>query len=150
MPREFPGRRLTVEESAALRIRDLVTAGVFAAENTPSGTLSYPDRANATQDYKVIRIREKTWLLLVPGLLGRPCGRRVSALYLPPGSSTLFGCRHCYNLSYRSIQRHDKRVDRAARNPALILDLLDSKTLRHQLVAVAALNKLRARLRSRR
>ncbi len=30
---------------------------------------------------------------------GLPCHRDVSMLYLPPGA-TLFGCRHCYNLSY--------------------------------------------------
>jgi hypothetical protein len=180
MSREFPGRRITVEESAALRIRNLVAAGVFAAENAPFGNLSYPDRADVTQAYKVIRIHEKTWLLLVPdpklcvnqaqyveitqslcnygghrywfrcpGLLEPPCGRRVSALYWPPGSP-LFACRHCHDLTYRSVRTHDSRVDRAARNVGLILDLLDSKNLRHQLVGVAALSKLRARLRPRR
>jgi hypothetical protein len=180
MSREFPGRRITVEESAALRIRNLAAAGVVAAENAPFGSLSYPDRADVTQDYKVIRIHEKTWFLLVPdpklavnhaqyveithsacnyggcrfwfhcpGLLGRPCARRVSALYLPPGSS-LFACRHCHDLTYRSVRTHDSRVDRAARNVGLILDLLDSKNRRHQLVGVAAFNKLRGRLRPRR
>lgn len=38
------------------------------------------------------------------------CGRRVGKLYLPPGA-TYFGCRHCYDLTYRSAQEHDKRVD---------------------------------------
>ncbi len=66
MAREFPGRRLTVEESIALKIRDLITTGPFDSENAVVGTLSYPDRANTTQDYRVIGIREKTWLLLVP------------------------------------------------------------------------------------
>lgn len=32
-------------------------------------------------------------------------GRRVGALYLPPGRM-YFGCRHCYNLTYRSSQIH--------------------------------------------
>lgn len=32
---------------------------------------------------------------------GRPCRRRVTTLYLPPGCK-YFGCRHCYNLSYES------------------------------------------------
>ena len=32
---------------------------------------------------------------------GIPCGRRVGTLYLPSGMS-YFGCRHCYNLSYKS------------------------------------------------
>ena len=29
------------------------------------------------------------------------CGKRVGKLYLPPGER-YFGCRHCYNLTYRS------------------------------------------------
>ena len=40
----------------------------------------------------------------------RPCGRRVSKLYLPPGGR-YFGCRHCYDLSYESCQdshKHDR------------------------------------------
>jgi len=32
------------------------------------------------------------------------CGRYVGGLYLPPGS-VHFGCRHCYNLTYRSRNR---------------------------------------------
>jgi len=34
---------------------------------------------------------------------GRPCGRRVGALYLPPGGR-YFGCRHCYELTYEAAQ----------------------------------------------
>lgn len=39
------------------------------------------------------------------------CGRVVSALYLPEGA-TRFCCRHCWNLSYRSVQTWDRRVNR--------------------------------------
>jgi hypothetical protein len=35
---------------------------------------------------------------------GGPCGRRVRTLYLPAGA-TLFGCRHCHELTYTSSQR---------------------------------------------
>ena len=34
---------------------------------------------------------------------GHSCGRRVGKLYLPPGGK-YFGCRHCYNLTYKSCQ----------------------------------------------
>lgn len=34
---------------------------------------------------------------------GQPCARRVGVLHLPPGGR-YFGCRHCYNLAYRSSQ----------------------------------------------
>lgn len=56
---------------------------------------------------------------------GRPCGRRVGKLYLPPGRR-LFGCRHCYNLTYTSVQEHDKRVDFYRRNPEAALEALGS------------------------
>jgi hypothetical protein len=41
---------------------------------------------------------------------GRPCGRLVRYLALPPGSN-LFGCRHCHRLAYSSSQEHDKSLD---------------------------------------
>jgi hypothetical protein len=47
---------------------------------------------------------------------GVPCNREVMRLYLPPGGQ-MFGCRHCHNLTYRSCQNHDKRVDALARDP---------------------------------
>jgi hypothetical protein len=34
---------------------------------------------------------------------GIPCNRRIGCLYLPP-SGDYFGCRHCYELTYRSCQ----------------------------------------------
>jgi hypothetical protein len=44
------------------------------------------------------------------------CGRQVANLYLPAGG-TYFGCRHCYDLTYRSCQEHDKRVSALAKLP---------------------------------
>ena len=38
---------------------------------------------------------------------GEPCNRRVGKLYLPPGGH-YFGCRHCYDLTYRSCQDSHK------------------------------------------
>ena len=38
---------------------------------------------------------------------GRPCGRRVGKLYLPPGGRYL-GCRHCHDLTYASCQESHK------------------------------------------
>ena len=44
------------------------------------------------------------WWFLCPLLKdGRPCGRRCGKLYLPPGGK-YFGCRLCYDLTYRSAQ----------------------------------------------
>jgi hypothetical protein len=54
---------------------------------------------------------------------GRPCRRRIAKLYLPPGGR-YFGCRHCYRLTYKSAQEHDKRVDWFRRNPDALNDVL--------------------------
>jgi hypothetical protein len=45
-----------------------------------------------------------------------PCRRRVGKLYLPPGGK-YFGCRHCYNLTYKSCQESDRRVNYYWKNP---------------------------------
>ena len=45
------------------------------------------------------------WWFLCPLVRdGRPCGRRVQKLYLPPNARQ-FGCRHCYGLTYQSRRR---------------------------------------------
>ena len=42
------------------------------------------------------------------------CGRQSGKLYLPAGQ-TVFRCRICYNLAYRSSQEHSKRDDELRR-----------------------------------
>ena len=54
----------------------------------------------------------------------KPCGRRVGKLYLPPGAK-YFGCRHCYNLTYRCQKEHDKRLDGLLKNPGLLEQRLE-------------------------
>ena len=65
------------------------------------------------------------WFLCPLTVNGRACRRRVGKLYLPP-SGRYFGCRHCYDLTYRSAQEHDARVDALRRNPAALERLLSS------------------------
>ena len=48
---------------------------------------------------------------------GIPCLKRAKKLYLAPGAR-YFGCRTCYDLTYRSAQQHDKHVDALLRLPA--------------------------------
>jgi hypothetical protein len=43
------------------------------------------------------------WFICPMALSGRPCGRRVGKLYMPP-ISRHFGCRHCHDLTYTSCQ----------------------------------------------
>ena len=56
---------------------------------------------------------------------GQACNRRVGKLYLPP-ADRYFGCRHCHQLTYRSVQEHDKRVDFLRRHRGAIEALLDT------------------------
>lgn len=56
------------------------------------------------------------WFTCPLSVDGRPCGRRVRKLYLPP-AGRYFGCRHCYALTYRSVQeahKHDATFRRIA------------------------------------
>jgi hypothetical protein len=77
---------------------------------------------------------------------GFPCRRRVRVLYLPPGSS-LFGCRTCFNLTYRSCQEHDKRVDALLKlSPGEFRRTLAGNDLRRSLLAVNAQTLLLRRL----
>ena len=46
---------------------------------------------------------ERFWFICPLTTNGSACRRRVAKLYLPPGAK-YFGCRHCYDLSYRSKQ----------------------------------------------
>jgi hypothetical protein len=71
---------------------------------------------------------QRWWFICPLGVNGRPCGRRVGKLYLPPGAR-YYGCRRCYGLTYRSCPEHDKRVDWLRRNPEaleLLSDNLDN------------------------
>jgi hypothetical protein len=54
---------------------------------------------------------------------GQACNRRVGKLYFPPGGR-YFGCRHCYCLTYRTVQEHDKRVDALRKNPTALNAIL--------------------------
>ena len=67
-------------------------------------------------DYRVFLQRtpchfggERWWFACPLAVNGRICRRRVAKIYLPP-SGYYFGCRHCYDLTYRSSQESDSRV----------------------------------------
>jgi hypothetical protein len=50
----------------------------------------------------------RRWWFVCPLVIrGRDCGRRVGKLYLPLGAR-YFGCRTCYNLTYRSCKDSHK------------------------------------------
>jgi len=49
------------------------------------------------------------WFVCALTCGGQYCGRRVGKLYLPPGGR-YYGCRHCYNLTYKSCNE-SRRFD---------------------------------------
>ena len=54
------------------------------------------------------------WWFICPLIVGgRPCGRRVGKLYLPP-QGRYFGCRRCNDLTYTSCQE-SRKYDRLYR-----------------------------------
>ena len=65
------------------------------------------------------------------------CWRQVGKLYLPPGK-TIFRCRRCYNLTYRSAQQHDHRVYDLARDPSALQAALASEKIGRRLLALHA------------
>lgn len=75
-------------------------------------------RSGENLDYKVLleitrpRLGGLRWWFICPLCAnGRTCGRRVGKLYLPPGGK-YFGCRHCYDLTYKSSQTSHSRIKR--------------------------------------
>lgn len=48
------------------------------------------------------------------------CSRRMFKLYRPPNSQ-VFACRKCHDLTYRSVQEHDARLDRLLTMPDQLL-----------------------------
>ena len=72
----------------------------------------------------------------------RACNRRVGKLYLPPGGR-YFGCRHCYRLTYQSVQEHDKRENALRRDPkardAILANLRANLPSGRVLLAIKAL-----------
>ena len=67
----------------------------------------------------------------------KPCRRRVGKLYLPPGG-TYFGCRHCYNLTYRKCKEHDKTLDAILKNPELLSRYTDDNVVSGMILALKA------------
>lgn len=80
---------------------------------------------------------------------GYPCKRRVRALYSTPREK-LFGCRQCHNLTYRSAQQHDQRIDRLLKLPAAeFTQILETGTDRQKLLAVRASTALLLRMQKK-
>jgi hypothetical protein len=81
---------------------------------------------NTDLDYKVFLASTRCnfggrrfWFLCPLSVNDRPCQRRVGVLHLPPGGN-YFGCRNCYNLTYKCQKEHDSRIDKLVADPGLL------------------------------
>lgn len=96
--------------------------------------LEYPVRLTATP----CNYGGQRWWFVCPLVRdGVPCNGRVGKLY---HGDKYFGCRRCYNLTYKSCQEHDARIDRLRKNPLLLRQWLDTE--HPPLVAFRAAMKL--------
>lgn len=60
------------------------------------------------------------------------CDNRVRTLHIPKDRRR-FRCRDCHGLTYRSVRRHDKRVDELVRSPERVCQILDMYKNAHPL-----------------
>jgi hypothetical protein len=83
-----------------------------------------------------------------PAALGNiSCLRRVRVLHLPPGQRA-FLCRGCHDLTYRSCQEHDKRLDVLVKGPPeLLIHLLKSANVSERLLGVRASTEILRRFK---
>jgi hypothetical protein len=84
---------------------------------------------------------KRYWFICPLERNGHPCRRRAGKLYIPPGAK-YFGCRHCYDLTYRSQKEHNKSVDKFLKNPALFLAGPEQSGLTTALLALKAGRRL--------
>jgi hypothetical protein len=138
-PKPKRSRKLTVEECKVLDSQSLakkVLSAGFPVENlhaNPAIEIGIRFDVSGAQmaDMRIVLTATRTsfnalrWWFLCPFLKeGHSCNRRVGKLYLPP-RGTYFGCRHCHDLTYRSIREHDKRVDYFRKHPQELLAVLE-------------------------
>lgn len=80
-------------------------------------TITRFDGSKEEFDYKIrlettaCNLGGSRWWFICPlSVDGRNCNKRVGKLYIP-SRGNYFGCRHCYDLTYRSSQESDKRIN---------------------------------------
>lgn len=85
------------------------------------------------------------WWFICPLVMnGRACHRRVGKIYLPP-NGRYFGCRICNDLTYRSCQEADKRLNFLRRNPDALLEIVRNRDSADASKLFLAMKALRSR-----
>lgn len=123
-------KRFTVEQCTTIKAVSLARAALKAGLPVDDSRLLVG--VASSNDEAARQAGMTVSLVLVPSNVGGhrwwfecpKCDQRVSALY---GRTP--ACRHCHGLTYRSAQRHDKRVDFLRRHPEALERLLDAPVL---------------------
>src|SRR3989338_10210931 len=125
------GFRIWVEESVGeIRFQYTQTQGYMGEKERLDYSVKLVDTP--------CRYGGKRWWFICPLTKnGIACNRRTLKLYL--GGGKYFGCRHCYELTYQSCQKHDARADRLCEDPLLLRQLLKSKDWSKRTLALKAL-----------
>ena len=119
-------KKFTIEQSAGVQTRALAEAALKAGLEIARNQLLVGIASHKNPGGQVVslvpaqtNVGGHRWWFECP-----ECDRRVNALYVPPNGHEL-ACRHCHNLTYQSVQRHDQRVDWLRRHPEALERLLD-------------------------
>ena len=89
-------------ETSSLFLRFVYT--ITRRDTDEKISLDYPIKLTTTPcNFGGVRY----WFICPLELDGRPCGKRIGKLYLPP-EGKYFGCRNCYNLTYESCRESHK------------------------------------------
>ena len=86
---------------------DAVVFRLLYTVTRPDGSRQDVDEPIRLQTSRLPVGGERWWFTCPLVVDGRPCGRRVGNLYLPP-CARYFGCRHCHDLTYTSSQESHK------------------------------------------
>lgn len=103
-----------VSWSVGERVTNRMSFRIVPGLGSPVVRFTYTTtRANSTQSTYEYAVQttftlpsfggRRWWWLCPLSLGGARCGRRVAKLYMPNGAA-YFGCRHCYDLTYKSCQ----------------------------------------------
>jgi hypothetical protein len=100
-------------------------------------------------DYKIKLVKTpcyfggfRYWFICPLVVNGIPCERRVAKLYAGVRGE-YFGCRYCYNLTFRSCKEHDSRVNALMKYPFSGLKrALESKDPQKSLLGIKAWTKM--------
>lgn len=81
------------------------------------------------------------WFVCPLSVNGVACNRRIGTLY-KPRNGQYFGCRHCYNLTYRDRKEHNRTVSALLNDPARLMKRLSASSDELDLPALKAALKL--------